>query len=88
MRIYFELLLHAIRRKIFMFLPNEQRIRLLRSQGTRIGANCLIHTPYFGVEPYLAPELAVPGLGETVAALLARSPAGEVAPVGLFPLGP
>lgn len=53
MRIYFELLLHAIRRKLFMFLPNAQRIRLLRSQGTRIGENCLIHTPYFGVEPYL-----------------------------------
>jgi 2-amino-4-hydroxy-6-hydroxymethyldihydropteridine diphosphokinase len=34
----------------------------------------------------LAPDLAVPGLGETVAALLARAPASDVVPVGLFPV--
>ena len=36
----------------------------------------------------LAPALTVPGLGETVASLLARAPAGEVTPVGRFPVGP
>jgi 2-amino-4-hydroxy-6-hydroxymethyldihydropteridine diphosphokinase len=36
----------------------------------------------------LAPGLEVPGLGEDVATLLARAPAGEVTAVGLFPLGP
>ena len=53
MRIYFELLLFRMQRLIFMFLPNAQRIRLLRSQGVKIGRDCLVHTPYFGVEPYL-----------------------------------
>jgi 2-amino-4-hydroxy-6-hydroxymethyldihydropteridine diphosphokinase len=33
----------------------------------------------------LAPDLVVPGLGETVAALLARAPAADVAPAGLYP---
>ena len=53
MRIYFELLLFRLSRAVFMFLPNELRIRLLRAQGVRIGRDCLVHTPYFGVEPYL-----------------------------------
>lgn len=53
MRIYFELLLFAIGRKLFMLLPNDWRIRLLRAQGVTIGEDCLVHTPYFGVEPYL-----------------------------------
>jgi len=52
-RIYFELLLFRLQRLVFMFLPNAQRIRLLRSQGVKIGRDCLVHTPYFGVEPYL-----------------------------------
>ena len=53
MRIYFELLLFRLQRLIFMLLPNAQRIRLLRAQGVTIGRDCLVHTPYFGVEPYL-----------------------------------
>ncbi len=53
MRIYFELLLFRLLRKIFMLLPNALRIRLLRSEGVTIGSNCVVHTPYFGVEPYL-----------------------------------
>jgi acetyltransferase-like isoleucine patch superfamily enzyme len=53
MRIYFELLLIFIRRKIFMLLPNDLRIRLLRSDGVKIGRDCLVHTPYFSTEPYL-----------------------------------
>jgi len=53
LRIYFELLLFRLSRVVFMFLPMEQRIRLLRSQGVTIGRDCIIHTPHFGVEPYL-----------------------------------
>lgn len=53
MRIYFELLLFRLFRLAFMLLPNAQRIRLLRAQGVKIGRDCLVHTPYFGVEPYL-----------------------------------
>ena len=53
MRIYFELLLFRLRRMMFMLLPNAQRIGLLRSEGVTIGRDCLVHTPYFGVEPYL-----------------------------------
>lgn len=53
MRIYFELLLFRLFRLAFMFLPNAQRIQLLRAQGVKIGRDCLVHTPYFGVEPYL-----------------------------------
>jgi acetyltransferase-like isoleucine patch superfamily enzyme len=53
MRIYFEVLLFHLRRKIFMFLPMAWRIRMLRSEGVKIGDDCLVHTPYFSVEPYL-----------------------------------
>ena len=37
MRIYFEVLLFHLRRKIFMFLPMAWRIRMLRSEGVKIG---------------------------------------------------
>ncbi len=53
MRIYFELLFFRLARAFFMFLPNALRIRLLRAQGVTVGSDCLVHTPYFGVEPYL-----------------------------------
>lgn len=53
MRIYFEVLLFRLFRVCFMFLPNDLRIRLLRAQGVKIGEDCLVYTPYFGVEPYL-----------------------------------
>lgn len=53
MRIYFELMLIFLRRKLFMFLPNALRIRMLRADGVKIGNGCLIHTPYFSTEPYL-----------------------------------
>ena len=53
MRIYFEILLFRLLRAFFMFLPNELRVRLLRAQGVTIGRDCLVYTPYFGVEPYL-----------------------------------
>lgn len=53
MRIYFELLVMKVRRKIFMLLPNALRIRMLRSDGVTIGKDCLVHTPYFSTEPYL-----------------------------------
>ena len=53
MRIYFELLWFRLLRKIFMLLPNAQRVRVLRAQGVTIGRDCIVHTPHFGVEPYL-----------------------------------
>lgn len=53
MRIYIELLGFKLLRMIFMVLPNALRIRILRAQGVTIGNDCLVHTPYFGVEPYL-----------------------------------
>lgn len=53
MRIYFELLVFRLLRTIFVLLPNALRIRMLRAQGVTIGSDCLVHTPYFGVEPYL-----------------------------------
>jgi acetyltransferase-like isoleucine patch superfamily enzyme len=53
MRIYFELLLIHLRRKIFMLLPNATRIAMLRREGVTIGRDCVVHTPHFGVEPYL-----------------------------------
>jgi len=52
-RIYLELLLFRALRMVFMLLPNPQRIRMLRAQGVKIGRDCLVHSPYFGVEPYL-----------------------------------
>jgi acetyltransferase-like isoleucine patch superfamily enzyme len=52
-RIYLELLWFRLLRMAFMLLPNPMRIRVLRSQGVKIGRDCLVHTPYFGVEPYL-----------------------------------
>lgn len=48
-----ELLLIRFRRKIFMLVPNEQRIRWLRAEGVKIGRDCIVHTPYFSTEPYL-----------------------------------
>ena len=51
--IYLQLQLFRLARAIFMFLPNALRIRLLRAQGVTIGRDCLTHSPYFGVEPYL-----------------------------------
>ena len=53
MRIYLELLRFRLQRLTFMFLSNDRRIRLLRSQGVTIGNGCIVHTPHFGVEPYL-----------------------------------
>ena len=53
MRIYIELLWIFLQRKLFMFMPNAVRIRMLRSQGVKIGRDCLVHTPYFSTEPYL-----------------------------------
>ncbi|HTO90844.1 MAG TPA: acyltransferase [Candidatus Sulfotelmatobacter sp.] len=53
MRIYFELLVIHLRRKIFMLLPNRLRIRMLRQDGVKVGEDCLVHTPYFSTEPYL-----------------------------------
>lgn len=53
MRIYLELLFFRVMRIVFMLLPNDMRIRLLRAQGVTIGRGCLVHTPHFGVEPYL-----------------------------------
>ena len=53
MRIYIELFWLFIRRKLFMLMPMAMRIRMLRADGVRIGENCIIHTPYFSVEPYL-----------------------------------
>ena len=53
MRIYLALLLLRIRRKLFMLMSNESRIRMLRADGVKIGKDCLVHTPFFSVEPYL-----------------------------------
>ena len=53
MRIYFELLLVRLRLRLFVLLRNPPRIRLLRADGVKIDKNCLVHTPYFSVEPYL-----------------------------------
>jgi acetyltransferase-like isoleucine patch superfamily enzyme len=46
-------LVPRLRRKIFMLVSNDQRVRWLREDGVRIGANCLVYTPYFSTEPYL-----------------------------------
>ena len=51
--IYLEILFFRLARLVFMFLPNDMRVRLLRAQGVRIGRDCILYTPYFGVEPYL-----------------------------------
>jgi hypothetical protein len=52
-RIYLELLVFFIGRRLFMLLPMAWRTRLLRAQGVTIGEGCIVHTPYFGVEPWL-----------------------------------
>jgi acetyltransferase-like isoleucine patch superfamily enzyme len=52
-RIYLEILLFRLGRLAFMFLPNSLRIRLLRAQGVKLGNDCLVYSPHFGVEPYL-----------------------------------
>ena len=51
--IYLQILLFRLGRALFMFLPNGLRIRLLRAQGVTIGRDCIVYSPYFGVEPYL-----------------------------------
>ncbi|NOT34210.1 MAG: acyltransferase [Candidatus Eisenbacteria bacterium] len=51
--IYLELLRIFIRRKLFMLMPMSVRLRWLREDGVKIGSNCIVHTPYFSVEPYL-----------------------------------
>lgn len=53
MRIYLELLIIFLKRKIFLFMPNAIRVRMLRADGVKIGEGCLVHTPYFSTEPYL-----------------------------------
>ena len=42
-----------VRRKLLMVMSNEDRIRVLRKQGVRIGENCLVYTTLFSTEPYL-----------------------------------
>jgi acetyltransferase-like isoleucine patch superfamily enzyme len=40
-------------RKLLMIAPNDMRVRALRTQGVRIGENCLVYTMLFSTEPYL-----------------------------------
>ena len=51
--VYLELLGIHLRRKLFMLVSNDQRIRWLREDGMKIGRDCWIQTPYFSTEPYL-----------------------------------
>lgn len=50
---YFELLRIHLRRRLFMLVSNDVRVRWLREDGARIGEGCLIHTPYFSTEPWM-----------------------------------
>jgi 2-amino-4-hydroxy-6-hydroxymethyldihydropteridine diphosphokinase len=86
----------ALRRRDVRWAPRTLDLDLLLHGGLVMATPGLV-LPHPGLShrrfvlaplAELAPGLVVPGLGETVAALLARAPAGEVSPVGLFPVGP
>jgi acetyltransferase-like isoleucine patch superfamily enzyme len=53
LRLIFEAFWERAQRKLLMLISNDDRVRVLRRKGVRIGENCLIYTTFFSTEPYL-----------------------------------
>ncbi|GAO03653.1 2-amino-4-hydroxy-6-hydroxymethyldihydropteridine diphosphokinase [Anaeromyxobacter sp. PSR-1] len=84
----------AGRRRGLRWGPRTLDLDLL-VQGDRVVRTPALTVPHPGIaarrfvlEPFaeLAPDLVVPGLGRTVAALLARAPGAPLVVAGLYPL--
>jgi len=53
LRLIFDAFWERAERKLLMLISNDDRVRVLRRKGIRIGENCLIYTTFFSTEPYL-----------------------------------